>query len=236
MKVIELAKAASWLGVVLILISMVVALVSVVFHMNILDVANLLAVLAGVFIACGQLALFRVQLVDEHQRRRIERSLSYSIINSEHLLEVRKYLESLFPNEMQDVTSIPLEKLGVAQQDQRMSGAEKFEPIMLKHLLAHWGNLAVTIYTGATDEQVAFELIGSLLVEHVIIFTHYLQYSQRRDPRTYLYLTHLAKRWHQRLNNTEAIPAFVKQEERIGFVARMAFLQSLERQQADSDA
>jgi hypothetical protein len=194
---------------------------------RLLNDATFVVAAAGAMIALSQLGLLRHQMDEENLRRHRERSFSFTLVHQPHLREARSHIEKFFRTEIQRSLPVSSQRLDrVFRGEERSSDGKEFEPIMLKHLLAHWEHLAMTIYCNATDEDVAFEAVGSVLVDHVAVFKNYIATAHLENPRSYVYLVHLAARWQQRLQRPLP-PVFVPLSEQLDATARHHFLMDL---------
>jgi hypothetical protein len=192
-----------------------------------LDDATFIVAVAGGTIALSQFQLLRLQLDEENTRRHRERSFSFTLGHQPHLREARSHLEKFFKEEMERSLPCNPDRLNrVLQGKELTQEGERCDPMMLKHLLAHWEHLAMTIYCKATDEDIAFEAVGSVVIGHVAVFKHYIAQSNVINPRTYVYLIHLAKRWDDRLQRPGR-PFFIAPTEHLTDENRRVFLSDL---------
>jgi len=153
------------------------------------------AVLVAVVVAYRQLRLLRKQLETQDRKARRDEALKYSLARARELRPVREYVDRAFPpGEWQNKT-VPIEVI-----DEAAARDARLQTEMIS-LLAHWENLALTVHSDVCDEDMAFEMVASTLVEYVNRFGAFIeQRRQTQSRRLYVYLLSLAKRWRQRLD------------------------------------
>ncbi len=152
------------------------------------DLTNLFVVIVATFIAYGQLAALVDQQRRDYVRTLRDHALTYSFDNRMDLVEGLLALRNEFERGMRD-GRVPLEEM---VQD---GGAWKKPVSTLVLLFAHWENLALTIYSGTTDERMAFERCARNLVTYVDRYRSFIDHRREENPRMYIYLTMLADRW-----------------------------------------
>lgn len=166
--------------------------------MSWLEATNALAVLLAVGAAFWQIRLLRQEQATEAERRQRGRALEYSLTRAPHLRELRVAIDCAFePSKWGDRT-IPLADLSAV-----FARDDNVQPQLIA-LLAHWENLALTVAAGVTDEDMAFEMVASTLVNYEHRFSEFIESRRKKQSdRLYAYLTPLAKRWRSRLTDTE---------------------------------
>jgi hypothetical protein len=163
--------------------------------------AEVLVLLWAGLVASRQLRLLRRESADAHRQasrqRLLERrgmALSFSLVNNPHLLETRGHVEKVFPSRRWSGRTIPLAELRQALDSDRL------EYMKVVALLAHWENLALTVFAGLSEEDMAVEMVGGTLVDHVTRLDEFIEDRRRTEnPRLYAYLLPLAARWRERL-------------------------------------
>jgi hypothetical protein len=180
-----------------------------------LHLAEILVLLWAGLVAWRQLRSMQRQIRAAHEQtsrqRLLERrsqALSFSLVNSPYLLETRGHLEKAFPSPRWSGRTIPL-----AEIRQALDG-DRLEYMKLVALLAHWENLALTVFAGPSEEDMALEMVGSTLVDHVIRMAEFIKERRRTEnPRLHAYLLPLAARWWERLAKEKGkTPVFQRRE------------------------
>jgi len=155
------------------------------------------------WVAYRQLKLLRRQMQEEHLKARRDRALEYSIARSPHLRDVRTAVDTAFDPERWRNKTIPQKEITAVLD--KHPGLET----QLISLLAHWENLALTVYSGVTDEDMAREMVAGTLVEYVDRFREFIHYRQAKEnKRLYEYLVRLAGRWRRQLDRQGNRPTF----------------------------
>ena len=163
----------------------------------------------GVVVAVRQLALLTKQI--QHQSKQIQTqskqiqnryewstrqfALTYSITRNSRLREARIKLDEAFGI----ITSGDSEALTQKQIDEAI---EKDPSIYtdISYLLAHWENMALAIRTKVVNEEVAFEMVGGMVITYVEVFRNFIEDRRKINPKAYDYLLTLNKEWEDRLN------------------------------------
>lgn len=135
-------------------------------------------------------------------------ALSFSLVNSPYLLETRGHLEKAFPSRRWSGRTIPLADVRQALDSDRLAYMK------LVALLAHWENLALTVFAGLSEEDMALEMVGGTLVDHVTRLAEFIEDRRRTEnPRLYAYLLPLAARWREWLAKEKArTPVFQRRD------------------------
>ena len=171
--------------------------------MPLLEIINASAVLLAVVAAFWQIRMLRHERKTEAEREQRGRALEYSLTRAPHLRKLRVDIDCAFdPSHWGDRTIQIGDLTAVFDRD------ENVRPQLIA-LLAHWENLALTVASGVTDEDMAFEMVASTLVSYEHRFSEFIE-SRRADQsrRLYAYLTPLAERWRRRLVGPDAARLF----------------------------
>lgn len=170
-----------------------------------LGVANLLLVGLGVFVAYRQLRRYRKERALEDKRRRREEAFKFSVSARPQIQATRGRLADAFadvPEATQPNLALPIQSiLHHTQANPSLEGDLKVE-------LAYYEMIGLSVAAKATDEDMIFEILGTSVVRAGKRFQEYITYIQRENPRAYVYLQALAKRWERRLRRAGASRAF----------------------------
>jgi hypothetical protein len=66
---------------------------------------------------------------------------------------------------------------------------------IISALLAHWENLALSIYAGVSEEDVAREMTAGLMISYVHVFGNFIAQRKTENPKAYEYLLKLTEEW-----------------------------------------
>jgi hypothetical protein len=161
-----------------------------------LELANIIAVVTATVIAYQQLRLLVRQQRQAYKKSRRNHALSYSLTHKPRTLTALQDLDD-YAREQGWASPVPIAKMLNVETGEPVA---KDVPIRgLEFILAHWTNLALTVGARATDEDMAFEMAGALLVDFVDRYEAYITYWQTKHPRAYEHLLDLRNRWKERL-------------------------------------
>ncbi|MBK1674704.1 hypothetical protein CKO35_15680 [Ectothiorhodospira shaposhnikovii] len=123
-------------------------------------------------------------------------ALSYSLTKSEKLREARIRLEEVF-----DTRNVK----GPIQVNKIDEASNYHKDIIhcIRDILGHWENLALAIKLNIADEEVAYEMVASTVIHHVVIFQEHIKQRQEVNPRAYEYLIGLTYSWLEKLPENE---------------------------------
>ncbi|HKH43179.1 MAG TPA: DUF4760 domain-containing protein [Thermoanaerobaculia bacterium] len=170
-----------------------------------LQLANITLWLAAILVGWWQLRLFRKQVQQEYDKARRDNATTYFLNRIPEHLQARERLHELLETRLEDAhTSAPLDRLQKSfDEDEKLK-------LSVIGLLSHWEGLALTVAVGMTDEDVAFEMQGYSFVTIVSKLQGFIDsIRSTSNPRSYVYLELLSKRWKERLAQQGSTPFFV---------------------------
>ena len=121
------------------------------------------------------------------------KSVGYSLYANEHLRDARIKVDQSFGPLFLRTGAVPMEEIN----DTTSKDLELYASILT--LLAHWENMALSIETGIADDEVCFEMVGSIVIQHVRVFKGFIDERRDVNSRSYRYLIALQRRWNDRL-------------------------------------
>ena len=160
------------------------------------NITELLVLLSGLVIAIIQLYFIHKQIKNEYFWGTREKALSYSLIQSSQLRDARIHLDEVFGhNLIHRKEPLSIEEIEAAC---RKSNAVYTQ---ISALLAHWENMALSIYAGVSAENVAKEMTAGLMMSYVYVFSNFIEHRRAENPKAYEYLLILAKEWKDKPRN-----------------------------------
>ncbi len=150
-----------------------------------------MVLLTGVIIAIIQLYFIHKQIKDEYFWGTREKALSYSLIKSPQLRDARIHLDDVFDHSLAyRKEPLSLEEIEAACQKDNAVYTQ------ISALLAHWENMALSIYAGVSAENVAREMTAGLMMSYVNVFNNFIVQQRREEnPKAYEYLLKLTEEW-----------------------------------------
>lgn len=129
------------------------------------------------------------------------KSLSYSLYSNEHLRDARIKVEQVFGPLFLQKDAISMTEINKRIEGTKPNKSDKDPELYasILTLLAHWENMALSIHVGIADEDVCYEMVASTLLQHVKVFRNFIDERRSRNPRIYMHLMGLQRRWADRL-------------------------------------
>ena len=166
------------------------------------DVAEVAILFVATAFGLLQLALLRRQQADtlrqqvdaqREARRRGARELDAQLA-SDVLTRIKKSVGQAFPDKSYpDGKAVPLAVI------QKQVDANSDLAADLDNWLNYWETVSMSVYAGASDEDMTYEFIGGMLVRYGGRFREYIEDSQARfSHKSYCYLQALTVRWAAR--------------------------------------
>ena len=151
----------------------------------------------GLLAASGQLYFLVRKERESYEWRKKELSLSYSLTKSERSQKARIAIETCFVDFRCRAEPIPYPEIDKALCQYGDINTYIYD------MLGHWENMALSIKRGIANENVAFEMVASMVITYVVNFQEYIRDRQKRNPRAYAYLVAMAYAWIKRLPKKE---------------------------------
>jgi hypothetical protein len=173
-------------------------------------VGPLLGPVLAAALAIGQFRKLRDQQRQELLKARRGRAQELdAMLVSPGLAAARRSVDAAFPNgAYPDGVAVPLAT--VRQEFGKNAGLQGDLDVWL----GHWESVALTVYAGTTDEDMAYEFVGGLVARTGARFREYIDDLQANYGRkAYCYLHALAGRWRARREEelrTGAAPFFLR--------------------------
>ncbi|MBE9563531.1 MAG: DUF4760 domain-containing protein [Proteobacteria bacterium] len=150
----------------------------------------MLILLSGVVIAIVQLYSIHKQIKNEYFWGAREKALSYSLIKSPQLRDARIHIDVVFGHNISSRKEpLSLEEIEVACKTDNTVYTQ------ISALLAHWENMALSIYAGVSAEDVAREMTAGMMISYVNVFINFINHRREENPKAYDYLLKLTNEW-----------------------------------------
>ena len=128
-----------------------------------------------------------------------EKSLSYSLYSNQHLRDARLKIEREFGPLFSIKEAISMNELNIKVKED----SEILASIMT--ILAHWENMALAINSGIADNEVCRDMVSSTLIQHLRVFYNFVEERREKNPRIYLNLINLSRKWQDELGQTTSV-------------------------------
>jgi len=128
-----------------------------------------------------------------------EKSLSYSLYSNQHLRDARLKIEKEFGPLFSIKEAISMKDL----KDKVAQDSELLASIMT--ILAHWENMALAINSGIADNEVCRDMVSNTLIQHLRVFYNFIEERREKNPRIYLNLVNLSRKWQDELGQTTGV-------------------------------
>ena len=128
-----------------------------------------------------------------------EKAISYSVYANKDLREARAILDEAFGPVFIQSDAIPNDRIDEIQKTDR-----KVELAILT-ILAHWENMALAIESGIADNEVCRNMVASSLIQNTRVFRGYIDKRRDMNPRYYMHLIKLRRRWEDELGKMPQI-------------------------------
>ncbi|WP_227818041.1 DUF4760 domain-containing protein [Nitrogeniibacter aestuarii] len=140
--------------------------------------------------------LIKKQMQMTYNLHRREKALSYSLYSNAHLRDARLKIEKEFG---------PLfgirEAISMKEIKEKVGKDSEIQAAIMT-ILAHWENMALAIITGIADNEVCRDMVASTLIQHLRVFYNFVEERREKNPRVYINLVKLSRRWQDELGQT----------------------------------
>lgn len=127
----------------------------------------------------------------EYEWRLRTSALSYSLAHNAELRDARKKLDKEF-GDLYTMKS----PISWARLEEAMTQDSDIRTDIL-HVLSHWENLALAVYTKTVDETVARNMVKGTVRSHVLAFREFIERRIVDNERAYEYLLRLNQEWNK---------------------------------------
>lgn len=153
----------------------------------------------AIFTACISAAVLLVHIVRVRKHYTWEkksRALSYSLTKNERLRNARTILAKTFKLSSRS-EPVSLEEIDSAQEH-----LHEIETCIID-ILGHWENMSLAIEHKIVDEEVASEMVASMVITYAYMFQEFIKRRRKDNKRAYKYLEHVVINWQNLLEDGE---------------------------------